>query len=144
MSDSLCQHSFTYQIIRQHVVVCKLNRAGARVQALVSSCPFCLIVFVRWTSQRLFSLVSVDEAALSRVAQGVPGCSLLDWPPSLVTFSTLCLLCLWLCSHKITAKKLTILRKSVALQKYIGAGCCLVPKLPTLGLPSSYKSPATN
>lgn len=87
-------------------VACKLNRAGARVQALASSYPFCLIVLLRWTGQRLFSLVSVDEVTLYRDAQGMPGRSPLGWPPSLVRLSTLCLLPPWLHSHEITAKKL--------------------------------------
>lgn len=142
LKPNLCQHSCTCEIIRQDAVVCKLNGARARVQALASSYPFGLIVLMRWTGQRLFSLVSADKDAL----YSVPGHSPLGWPPSLVRLSTLCLLSLWLCGHKITAKKLIYHSKKVcnSPKGCWCCRCCLVPTFLTQDLPSSHRSPATS
>lgn len=106
LKPKLSQHRCTCEIIRQDVVVCKLNRMGPRVQAVASSYPFWFIVLVRWIGQKLFSLYSADEAALYKDSQDMPECSILGWPPSLMKLYTLSLLTLWLCSHEISVRKL--------------------------------------
>lgn len=57
LKPNLCQHSCTCELIRQDAVVCKLNRAEARVQALASGYPFCL------------SLAEVDRSETVLISQ---------------------------------------------------------------------------